>query len=83
MSFKPALFAAALAFAMLTGVPGARAHCDGLDGPVATAAQRALDTGNADVTVAFVVGEAQFVRNRTLAAKKSVYTLPKKKKRKA
>jgi DNA-binding beta-propeller fold protein YncE len=43
----------------------------------------ALDTGNPDVTVAFVVGEAQFVRNRTLAAKKSVYTLPKKKKQKA
>jgi hypothetical protein len=38
----------------------------------------ALDTGNPDVTVAFVVGEAQFVQNRTLAAKKSVYRLPKK-----
>jgi DNA-binding beta-propeller fold protein YncE len=41
----------------------------------------ALDTGNPDVTIAFVVGEAQFVQNRTLAAKKSVYTLPPKKRK--
>jgi hypothetical protein len=38
-----------------------------------------LDTGNPDVTVAFVVGDAQFVRNRTLVQKKQTYGLPKKK----
>jgi len=39
----------------------------------------ALDTGNPDVTVAFVMGDAQFVRNRTLVQKKQTYGLPKKK----
>jgi Family of unknown function (DUF6448) len=29
-------------------------HCDSLDGPVVTAARRALDTGNVDVVLPFV-----------------------------
>jgi hypothetical protein len=37
-----------------------------------------LDTGNLDLTVALVAGDAQFVRNRTLVARKQVYTLPRK-----
>jgi len=41
----------------------------------------ALDTGNPDVTVAVVVGDAQFVRNRNLVLRKGSYTLPRKKKR--
>jgi hypothetical protein len=41
----------------------------------------ALDTGNPDVTVAFVVGDAQFVRNRNLVLRKATYALPKKRKR--
>jgi DNA-binding beta-propeller fold protein YncE len=39
----------------------------------------ALDTGNPDLTVALLVGDAQFVRNRTLVARKQIYALPKKK----
>jgi hypothetical protein len=38
-----------------------------------------LDTGNADLTVAFESGGAQFVRNRNLVAKKGIYRLPKRK----
>jgi hypothetical protein len=38
----------------------------------------ALDTGNADLTVAFVAGDAQFARNRTLVARKQSYALPRK-----
>jgi hypothetical protein len=37
----------------------------------------ALDTGNPDVTVSVEIGQAQFVRNRNLVAKKGVYKLPK------
>ena len=37
----------------------------------------ALDTGNTDLTVAFVVSDTNFVKDRTLKAKKSVLKLPK------
>ena len=36
-----------------------------------------LDTGKTDVTVAFVVSDTNFVKNRTLKASKSVLKLPK------
>jgi hypothetical protein len=39
----------------------------------------ALDTGNPDLTVAFIVGDAQFVRNRTLVARRQSFVLSKKK----
>jgi len=38
-----------------------------------------LDTGNPDLTLSFVVGEVQFVRNRTLVPRKQFYVLPRKK----
>ncbi len=38
-----------------------------------------LNTGNPDLTVGFVIGEAQFVRNRTLVLRKDNYVLAKKK----
>ena len=41
----------------------------------------ALNTGNADLTVALVAGDAQFVRNRTLLQHGQAYILPKKKKK--
>lgn len=36
----------AIAIGLLFGAQSAQAHCDSIDGPVASAAQRALDTGN-------------------------------------
>ena len=36
------------------GVAGVRAHCDGLDGPVVLAAQRALATGNVNLALIWV-----------------------------
>ena len=41
----------------------------------------ALDKGNYDLTVAFIVGDTQFVRNRHLVQRKKSFVLPKKKKR--
>ncbi len=58
-----------------------RAQHDGSYGFVLVGKQvdlSGLDTGNPDVTVAFVAGDAQFVRNRTLVAKKQNYALPRK-----
>ena len=36
----------AIAIGLLFGAQSAQAHCDSIDGPVASAAQKALDTGN-------------------------------------
>lgn len=44
--------AAGLMFSLL-GVQGAQAHCDSVDGPVAKAAQKALDTGNVNLALPF------------------------------
>lgn len=45
--------AAGFAVAMLLSAP-ASAHCDGLDGPVVTAARRALETGDANLVLIWV-----------------------------
>lgn len=44
---------AIIAIVILTAAP-ARAHCDGLDGPVVAAAESALQTGNADRALIWV-----------------------------
>jgi hypothetical protein len=43
----------------LLAAPSAWAHCDGVDGPVATAAQRALDTGNVNLALPYAPAEAE------------------------
>jgi hypothetical protein len=39
--------------------PPARAHCDGADGPVATAAQRAIETGNVNLALPYAPQSAE------------------------
>ena len=46
--------AAIFAVGLLLGTRGAQAHCDGLDGPVVSAAQRALQTGNVNLVLIWV-----------------------------
>jgi hypothetical protein len=49
------LFAVTFAAMLLSlAPPDARAHCDGLDGPVVTAARKALDTGNVNLVLVWV-----------------------------
>jgi hypothetical protein len=48
----------ALGLAWLAPVD-ARAHCDAIDGPVATAAQRALETGNVNLALPYAPAEAE------------------------
>jgi hypothetical protein len=57
-----ALALSALCLAWFAPLP-AMAHCDGIDGPVATAAQRALDTGNVNLALPYApaVAEAEIV----------------------
>ena len=51
MNFPTLLGVIAIAIALL---PRASAHCDGLDGPVVQAAQKALETGNVNLVLIWV-----------------------------
>lgn len=54
------LKASALAAGLLLSVQGAaEAHCDSLDGPVARAAQAALETGNANLALPYAPASAE------------------------
>jgi hypothetical protein len=54
------LIASLAAVGLLFGAsPSARAHCDSIDGPVAKAAQKALDTGNVNLALPFVPAKAE------------------------
>jgi hypothetical protein len=53
-SFLFVLGAAAVLAAMILLASRAHAHCDGLDGPVVKAAQKALDSGDVSLTLVWV-----------------------------
>lgn len=52
-------FAFALAWWMLGFAVPANAHCDGVDGPVAVAAQRAIETGNVNLALPYAPASAE------------------------
>jgi hypothetical protein len=54
-----ALMASALAAGLLLGPQSAQAHCDSADGPVATAAQKALDSGNVNLALPYAPAAAE------------------------
>ena len=54
------LMASVAVVALLFGATGsAQAHCDSVDGPVAKAAQKALDTGNVNLALPFAPAKAE------------------------
>lgn len=54
------LMASVAVVALLFGAAGsAQAHCDSIDGPVAKAAQKALDTGNVNLALPFAPAKAE------------------------
>ena len=53
------LMASALAAGLLLGPQNAQAHCDSADGPVASAAQKALDTGNVNLALPYAPAAAE------------------------
>jgi len=53
------LIAAIAAAGLLFVTPSAHAHCDSLDGPVAKAVQKALETGNVNLVLAYAPAAAE------------------------
>lgn len=53
------LAATAVAVALLFTAQSAQAHCDSIDGPVATAAQKALDAGNVNLALPYAPTAAE------------------------
>lgn len=51
--------AALVAALLVFGAPGARAHCDSVDGPVAQAVMKALETGNVNPVLAYAPAAAE------------------------
>jgi hypothetical protein len=54
-----AMFGAALLFGIVMWSAPAQAHCDGVDGPVAIAAQRAIETGNVNLALPYAPAAAE------------------------
>jgi hypothetical protein len=59
MTHKRIVFATMLAASIVFGSQGALAHCDSLDGPVAKAVQKSLETGNIHPTLAYAPATAE------------------------
>jgi hypothetical protein len=56
---RTGLLAAIAAVAFIVGSYPARSHCDALDGPVAKAVQKALETGNVNPVLAYAPATAE------------------------
>jgi len=69
------LMASVAVAAFLFGVQGAQAHCDSIDGPVAKAAQKALDTGNVNLALPFAPATAEVELKAAFAQSLKVRTL--------
>ncbi|HJX10501.1 MAG TPA: DUF6448 family protein [Candidatus Binatia bacterium] len=71
---RAAVHSAILAALVFLGAHQAFAHCDGLDGPVVKAAQKALETGNVNLVLIWVrkndEGEVKNAFQKTLAVRK-------------
>lgn len=57
--FRRLFFALVAAFWVGGVAAPAHAHCDGVDGPVATAAQRAIETGNVNLALPYAPASAE------------------------
>jgi hypothetical protein len=73
-SWQYLILSASLAMLMIFTPTKARAHCDGLDGPVVKAAQQALAAGNVNLILIWVQkkdeGEIRSLFNKTLEVRK-------------
>ncbi|KAB2912913.1 MAG: hypothetical protein F9K29_17550 [Hyphomicrobiaceae bacterium] len=70
-----ALVVSALAAGLLLGPQSAQAHCDSADGPVAAAAQKALDTGNINLALPYAQAAAEAELRAAFARSLKVRTL--------
>src|SRR5512136_371299 len=74
LTYPPAVFTTILLSFLLFGSNKVLAHCDGMDGPVVTAAKKALETGDANPVLIWVQkkdeGEIRKAFQKTLAVRK-------------
>jgi len=75
MSITRALIGSVIAFSVVFGVGSARAHCDGEDGPVAVAVQKALETGNVNLVLPYAPASAEAELKATFADARKVRAL--------
>jgi len=54
LTYPSAAFVAILLASLLFGFNEGLAHCDGMDGPVVTAAQKALETGDVNLVLIWI-----------------------------
>lgn len=69
------LTAAIVAAVMMFGAQTAQAHCDSIDGPVAKAAQKALETGNLNPVLAYAPAAAEAEIRAAFEKSRKVRTL--------
>ena len=69
------LMASIVAVGLLLGAGSAYAHCDSVDGPVAKAAQKALDTGNVNLALPYAPANAEAELRAAFAQSQKVRTL--------
>ncbi len=69
------LMASVAVAGLLLSAQAARAHCDSIDGPVAKAAQKALDTGNVNLALPFAPAKAEAELQAAFAQSLKVRTL--------
>jgi Family of unknown function (DUF6448) len=69
------LMASVAVAALLFSATGAQAHCDSVDGPVANAAQKALDTGNVNLALPYAPAKAEAELQAAFAQSLKVRTL--------
>ncbi len=59
IKIKTLMASVAVVALLLTATGSAQAHCDAIDGPVAKAAQKALDTGNVNLALPYAPAKAE------------------------
>ena len=64
-----------LAAILLLGAPTAQAHCDTVDGPVAMAVSKALETGNVNLVLPYAPASAEKELREAFAQARQVRTL--------
>jgi len=69
------LMASVIAAGLMFGAQSAQAHCDSVDGPVAKAAQKALDAGNVNLALPFAPAKAEPELKAAFAQSLKVRTL--------
>jgi hypothetical protein len=69
------LMASVVAAGLLFGAGSAQAHCDSIDGPVAKAAQKALDTSNVNLALPYAPARAEAELQAAFAQSLQVRTL--------